>query len=681
MDGDTPVHLLVEQHDPNSVAVVGEGASLTYGELNAAADRIAGVLLADGLEGHDRGRLVVLCVGDTVAAIMAALGVLKAGGVYVYLDPAHDQSLARIITECDPFAVLTDGASGARAKAAAGSRRVIEIDGLLAGPPVGTPRLPIGGDDLATVLSPPAGGADVPTGVVLDHHNLAAAHHSWQVVQPLRPGDRYLRTGLHDPAEFTAAWVRAFGAGSTLIVPPDRALDLDVLRGAQATVLAIDVGTAGWLTGLLRSHPGTLDGVRLISVGGDRWYLDQQWELASLAGASARHISAYGVREAIADSTYFDPSLLPWPVDNPEQVCLVGAAYPGVGVRILGDDGQPVPTGQIGEVCLAGPTVGRGYWRRPDLTSARFREVHGDVVFRTGDLGRFRDGGLLEFVARTDWQPEKDDLDPLDVARVEAVLRSHPLVRESLVHRGTAYVAPAAVDPTLLRDFVAAQVPEELVPDAVVALDALPRTREGRADRRHLPAPSKRAARRPAPVAAPAPPAVVESTTQTAPVVPPVVAAPSPAFATAPPAAPAAQPVSGWLGWTLATLIFGGLAYWLAGIFWSGSTDVSIVPQPEATAFRALYVLEDLAFGLGVAVLFLAGPLLARAGAPGARGVVARLALAWLLAGWWPRDNIDRLTTTTDWARITVVYAFDASLMVAAAVLVAALAGARRTPL
>lgn len=230
---------------------------------------------------------------------------------------------------------------------------------------------------------------------------------------------------------------------------------------------------------------------------------------------------------------------------------------------------------------------------------------------------------------------------------VEAELRRHPTVRECVVtriHTGSrntlvAYVVTTGqTDPAEIRAFLrSSRLRPNRIPQAVIPVDSLPRTSSGEVDRTGLPLPVLPGQ------------AVGGKRTLSD-------------FGGRPP---------GVVMLVLAVVI-AVVAFLTTDIFWPGSTGLSVVPQPWAGLFTGLYVAECLSFGLGVGFLFVGRGWLTRLGRPPWLTALAHLSAVWLLVAWWPQDNLYRLTAKTDWGRqAALVYGFNITLMVAAAVLVA----------
>jgi amino acid adenylation domain-containing protein len=702
-DPTTLVHHLVEAHarrQPDASAVTCGTTSLSYAELDRAADRLAGTLEGIGLE---PGQLVAVAMDRTIDVVVAMLGVLKAGGAYVPLEPnTPPDVLARLLADADPFAVLTHERHRVRL-ATRPDRPVICVDqptdaapgqvrtdtGLDAEPTAHRVRTDaaLDGGAMACVIYT-SGTTGTPVGAMLSHANLRSAFAGWQEVYQLTSDDRHLQIASVEFDVFTADWVRALGSGATLVLAErnfmhDRDADIgelyQLIVAAGITVVECNVPTLRLLFAHITSLQANLGAVRLLAVGTDRWYLDEHQAVQDYLGPNVRHLNTYGVVEATVDSTYFDLAQLRNPVDAPRRVSLIGVPFPHTRVHILAADGTPCPEGEFGEICLAGTGVGRGYWRQPELTTRRFQVVGTDVdpdgrVLRTGDLGRLRSDGILEFLGRTQAADRAGSgsgnraaggsgrkarrsnalATPEDIATVEAALRSHPDVREALVvadefENGVALVAyvvtreGTTVDNDNMRQYLTGLIADRPVPHHFVVLDTLPRTRAGKIDRSGLPRPVA------------------------------TMDGPARAFGAAKSsfAGPAVTSgLSEFAIWAWLTLLFGAIGLVLTIWLWPDSMNLSGVSQPWSALFIGLYAIECLSFGLGVTFLIRGAAYLRQMARKPALTRAAHLAITWLLVAWLPQDSSYRLTAKTDWpAQATLVYTFNVTLMIVAAVL------------
>ncbi|MGE7434332.1 amino acid adenylation domain-containing protein [Kitasatospora sp. NPDC001175] len=721
------VHQLFEDHarrTPEALAVVCGQERLSYAQLDARANRLARHLAELGL---GPGHLAAVALGRGPELLTALLAVLKSGAAYVPLEPTGpDPTVRHVLSEADPLLLLTEEAYRVRLTDAS-SRTVLCLDTsaqAIAAHPAAPLGIRVQGADLACVFYT-SGSTGVPKGALIEHRNLLHAYRGWQSVYRLRATDRFLQTATLEFDVFTADWIRALGTGGTLVMARrnftlDRTAEIselhELILRESVTVMETNVHTLRRLFAHLLPRGLELGRVRLLSVGAEKWYLDEQLRLQRYLGPGVRHVNVYGVAEAAVDSTYFDSSSLAEAPEHAELISLIGRPFPGTRVHLLDAAGRPVPQGRPGEICLAGPGVGRGYLNRPELTAARFVSTEldqGGRIYRTGDIGRLRADGMLEYLGRAGADaPGSGSADEsaaaAELAEVEAVLRGHPAVRESAVsrirtasgelrpvayvvtggpaaERGSAGDGPAAEGGPLggrpaadgvaegwaLRAYLAERLPERLIPDAVVPLTTLPRTRAGKLDRRALPLPAPRehtaqpTARAGAPARAGSAKAGVRSRGS-------AKAGYRPAR-TAGGEAPSRHGTAA----VLTTLAFGIAASALTDLFWPGSTDVTGVPSPWAVLFQLLYVFEWAGFGAGMAFLFLGGPVLQRVqpARPPQLTAWAVVAIAWLLLAWWPQDSWYRTTRATDWPReAALVYGFNVTLIVAALVVVRFLA-------
>ncbi|MFJ4796874.1 AMP-binding protein [Kitasatospora purpeofusca] len=675
---------------PEAVALRWAGTELRYGELDARADRLAHHLVGRGLR---PGRLAAVALGRGVEVYVALLAVLKTGAAYLPLEPgAPDPLLRHVLAEAAPDLVVTEEAHRIRLTDA-GARELVCVDAAGAAPatrpagphPAGPPPAELDPDGLAVVLTT-SGTTGAPRCAGLSHRNLLAAHHGWRTVYGITPADRILSTASLEFDVFTADWVRALCSGATLVVAPrnltlDRAAEIadlpPLIAAERITLLELNTRTARRLTALLAPTAGgrPFAGVRVLTVGAEKWWLDEHLALQRLVGRPTRVINVYGLAEASVDSTWFEVRGLD-EVPGGAALSVVGLPFPGARVYVLDPDGTPLPDGAVGEIALAGPGLGPGYPGRLEETARRFVRSEHDPdgrVLLTGDLGRIAEGGALEFVGRA-----AGVLGPTDArvsaaaagtvsraARAEARLRARPGIREAAVAEvevapgrrelvGYAVTVPGAPDTDgwSLTAALSAALPAGEAPAAVVPVPELPRTRAGKLDRDALPLPA-------------------------------------PGDRT-PPRRPGGGKGhrgkgggGGRSGGVAESESFLGCGTVAVGVpsaaaaalltdkLWPGSTDVSAVPAPYDTLFRVLYLFEWAAFGLGVAWLLFGAVVTARQRRPAGLSVAAHLAVFWLLASWWPQDNLYRTTRPADWsAQSWLVFVFNVALMVSAAIVV-----------
>ncbi|MEW1639739.1 AMP-binding protein [Streptomyces sp. NPDC093801] len=616
---------------PGAPAVLVGPDALSYAELDARANRLAHHLLALDLPAHAR-----IAVGPTRRedGVVALLAALKAGAAYALVDTGDTRTARLQLTALEPDLLVTDAAGGARLDRGDGPRTLLtdEEAAPIAARPGGPPARAPEPAAAAVLFTGTAGPRPVPVG----HDLLLAAHEAWDRVTRPAPEDRHLFTGGPDLTAFAAGWTRALCSGGALVLPEGPAWATGGIAGAvadhHASVLHTDpagalrlldrsLDPAGAAPRGRREPAPLLSTLRLLTVTGDRLYLDEQAALQDRLRPGARVLNVYAPAEAAGTGTWFELPQLPRPLDEPGGLSLLGTPFPGCRTEL-----------RDGEVLLTPPG--------------------GGDALATGDLAALRPDGLLEFGGRLRDRITLDDGSPLDPYPVESAIRTHPGIGAAVVapvrsRRGTrlvAYVAPPPDDPAWtgagapvdmegLREHLAGRVPRAGSPTGLVRLRTLPRTRAGQEDRAAVPQP---------PEPAPRP-------------------ARSGKYGSA-----AGGELPGCFGFGCAAVPLTVLALLVTDLIWPGSTDLTGVPGPWSFLFSVLYFFECAAFAAGL--LFLgAGRKRMRRPGPGRRWTAAaHLAVAYLLMAWWPQDNLYRLAAKHDWPRqAALVYAFNVPLMVA----------------
>ncbi|RKH43053.1 non-ribosomal peptide synthetase, partial [Corallococcus sicarius] len=488
---------------PDAVAVEHEGQTLTYAELDARANQLANHLRSLGLPSEAR---VGLCVERGLDLMVGLLGILKAGGCYVPLEPAYPrQRLAFMFQDSAVSAVVTQQSLRDSLPEHALPTVCLDSDApLLARQSTQAPQGPrIAADQLAYVLYT-SGSTGLPKGVGITHRSIVHLVRDTDYVD-LRSTDCMAQVGT---PSFDAATFEIWGAllnGARLAVIPR-----DVTLSPQALAKRLkDVGaTTALLTTALfhqvaREVPSAFAGMRYLFFGGEK--ADARAALQVLGAQGPQHlVNLYGPTEATVCSTSQEVAGLP----ADATAIPIGGPLTRMRAYVLDAHGQPVPTGVPGELYLGGVGLARGYLGQPALTAERFvpdafSNLPGARLYRTGDRARWNAHGTLDFVGRVDAQVKLRGF-RIEPAEVEAFLLQHPQVREAVVlvreqapgdHRLVAYVVPTAPEPdtAALRAFLTERLPAHMVPSAFVSLPALPLTPNGKLDRHALPAPDARA--------------------------------------------------------------------------------------------------------------------------------------------------------------------------------------------
>ncbi|OPF84591.1 non-ribosomal peptide synthetase [Streptomyces antioxidans] len=483
---------------PLHTAVVAGPESLTYAELNERANRWAHLLIERGAgpEGP-----VAVAVPRSVDWLAVTLGVLKAGAAYLPVDPGYPaERIAFIARDARPVLALTT-AGHVPVLTEAGCPAPLQIDGeevrtALAAAPATDPAdrdrvRPLALGHTAYVIYT-SGSTGHPKGVVVTHTGVASMAGTHRENFAVDEDSRVLQAVSPSFDVSMADLVMTLLSGAALILPEGHTAPV----GPELAALIRDHGVTHFqlTAGALATLPeGELPGLRTIGVGGEPCAPDQvaRWS------AGRRMVNAYGPSETTVVATMSDP--------------LSGAVHPPIGrpvwntrVYVLDERLAPVPAGVAGELYIAGAGLARGYLNRPRLTAERFVAdpfgAPGDRLYRTGDIVRWTTGGQLEFVGRADDQVKIRGY-RIELGEIETALAAHPKVDRAAVtvrrdDQGRAQLIGYAVakgsrppGPETLRTFLAARLPDYMVPAALMTLDELPLTANGKVDRGALPEP------------------------------------------------------------------------------------------------------------------------------------------------------------------------------------------------
>ncbi|MDF3983062.1 amino acid adenylation domain-containing protein, partial [Luteibacter sp. PPL201] len=489
----------VARERQGAVALIDGDTTLSYEALDGCAERLARALRSMGIGTGHR----VAIVGERSAdMIVGQLGVLKTGAAYVPIDPGYP--LARVeamLVDCAPSAVLTGRGAGANVSASR-SMPVLDIRSIADDETSwggNAQQVPVGvrGDDLAYIIYT-SGSTGAPKGVMLEHRNVLSLVADRRHV-PIDVDDRvaYCANPAFDAAAWET-WSTLLNGATLLVVPQHTLLDPDscarLLASHGVTILHL---TVGLLDRYAASAADIFPRLKCLLFGGDKADVAVVANVARTK-APGRLVHCYGPTECTTFSCAdrIDP-------DHVERLS-IGRPLAHARAYVLGPGDALCVPGSVGEICIAGPAVGRGYWNRPDWTDERFVADPFDAsgtgrMYRTGDLGRWLPDGRIEFLGRNDQQFKLRGY-RIEPGEVEAAAIAVGEVRQALAlpqrdagaeSRLVLYVVAndASGDPVRLRRQLSERLPEHLVPSAIVVMEAFPLTAHGKVDRAALPSP------------------------------------------------------------------------------------------------------------------------------------------------------------------------------------------------
>ena len=496
-----PVHRYAEmraREQTDQVSVECGAKSWTARELDQYANRVACRLQREGLKPGD---LVGLCVDRSLEMLGALLGILKAGGAYVPLDPRHPKDRLEMVLDDAGAALLVVGSSFATAQPGfRTAAKIVTLDAKIAEESDAPLNVAADSNSLAYVIYT-SGTTGRPKGVAVEHGAL---------MNLLRSMER--EPGLNQADTFVAVTTLAFDiAGLELLLP--------LLTGAKLVIANEDQVADGYLllqllqkskTTTLQATPGTWR--MLIDAGWTR-----ELPLKVLCGGEA-------LPRDLADQL-IERSEQVWNVYGPTETTiwssatrvttgtgplLIGPPIANTQFYVLDHRLQPVPVGVVGELFIGGKGLAREYWKRPDLTAERFlpNPFAEGRIYKTGDLGRWHvnaEGqGVIELLGRTDFQVKIRGY-RIELGEIEVALNRHPAVREAVVVSHTSKNAGAAITRLVayvdagnsaehataltadLLTMLSGTLPEYMIPAAILALPQLPRSPNGKIDRKSLP--------------------------------------------------------------------------------------------------------------------------------------------------------------------------------------------------
>ena len=506
-DLQTCVHHLFEaqmEKIPEAVALIHNSQSLTYWELNQQASGLADYLREMGIV---PGAIVGIFVERSISQIVAVLAVLKVGAAYLPLDPAYPQQrLAFMIEDADPSAILT--LEKLRSQ-------LIELYRLEKhGPPIvlieqgklfapeeikSSPLLPV---NSRTYVIYTSGSTGHPKGVEMEHQSLMNLIR-WQVSQAGEgQAPRTLQfASLNFDVSFQEIFSTLSSGGSLVLVDENMRSDpaqlVRLIEDSQIERLFLPYDALNSLAQQLCLSGGSLATLREVITAGEALRITPAISKMFRDAPSCVLHNQYGPSESHV-VTYFtlEQNVDFWPVLPP-----IGRPIPGAAIYILDEHQNPVPIGVTGEIFIGGVGLARGYLNRSELTAEKFMtNPFGDGrLYKTGDLGRYLPDRNIEYLGRLDHQVKIRGF-RIELGEIEVILSNHEHLQQCVVmaredtpsnKRLVAYIVAKQKQPTIseLRSFLLTKLPNYMIPNDFVYLDAMPLTPNGKIDRRALPNP------------------------------------------------------------------------------------------------------------------------------------------------------------------------------------------------
>ncbi|QMU70032.1 amino acid adenylation domain-containing protein [Streptacidiphilus sp. P02-A3a] len=490
-DPDTLHHLFEKRvrKAPEGIALEYEGEFLSYGELNRRANRLAHHLRdSSGVRPDDR---VAILLRHPPSVVVAMLAVLKAGGAYVPLDPENPPGVTRrILDNVAPRATVIESSTAAGAAFNSGDLFVTDVMSAGLGTPDTDPAPVATAADLAYVIYT-SGTTGTPKGIAVEHHAIVNTIGWRNTHYGFGPDDVTLAIPRPSFDSSVADTFCALSSGARLLLPvrdliTDRGYLVELMQ--QRNVSHFLITPALYQRLLPAMDAQTAKALRSVTVAGE-WFTSALIRAHFLRVPDTALFNEYGPSENAVCSTVHR-------LRATDDRVLIGTPITGTEACVLDPEGRPVAPGESGELYLAGAGLARGYLGDPELTARQFAvhrsgPLRGRRAYRTGDIVRLHPGGELEFLERRD-QQVKIRGRRVELGSVAEVLARHELVRQVFLHRrdvdsATPRLVAFVVGPTAeqvdgLRGFALEHLPEYMVPTAIIAIDAVPVTGNGKVD-------------------------------------------------------------------------------------------------------------------------------------------------------------------------------------------------------
>ena len=497
----TLVDLLERQVDatPDAIALRFEEESLTYDQFNRRVNQLAHYLREQGVS---PGTVVGIYAFRCMEMLIGIHAIVKAGGAYLPLDPEYPEDRLQFMVG-DASAELALAAGGTMDSSNILGCRVIDLDQTDApfhSYPETNPTITAKPTDIAYVIYT-SGSTGLPKGVLNEHRGIVNRLLWKQEAFQLDATDVVLQKTpfTFDVSVWELFWPMQTGATLAIAKPgghrDTRYLASEIIRCGVTTLHFVPS-----MLQLFTEEPTLADcvSIRRVICSGEALARDLQDRFLDQLDVQLHNL--YGPTEAAIDVTWWECDR-----ESPLPFVPIGRAIANTTMHVLDTDLRPVPPGASGELHIGGVQVSRGYLNRPELNSERFiPDPHGETggrLYKTGDLGRFRHDGSIEYLGRTDHQVKIRGF-RIELGEIEVVLSAHPAINHCVVidredrpgdRQIVAYYVAAVgavVDDAEIRSVLGQKLADYMIPSAFVPMDELPLSPSGKIDRKRLPAPS-----------------------------------------------------------------------------------------------------------------------------------------------------------------------------------------------
>ncbi|QHZ56608.1 tyrocidine non-ribosomal peptide synthetase TycB [Brevibacillus sp. NSP2.1] len=476
---------------PEQTAIVFGDKRLTYRELNERANQLAHTLRKKGVQAEQS---VGIMAQRSLEMAIGIIAILKAGGAYVPIDPDYPhERIAYMLEDCEARLILTQ--KGLDEKLAADVERLYLDEEKSYAPSAENLEPMHTAGDLAYIIYT-SGTTGKPKGVMVEHRGIVNSV-TWNRDEfALSVRDRGTLSLSFAFDAFALTFFTLIISGSTVVLMPDHeAKDPIALRNLIAAwECSYVVFVPSMFQAILEcSTPADIRSIQAVMLGGEK-LSPKLVHLCKEMHPQMLVVNAYGPTESSVIATYLRNTL-------PDKPITIGRPVANTSIYIVDQQHQLLPVGVVGEICIGGRGLARGYWKKPELTAEKFvanPAVPGERMYKTGDLGRWLADGTIDFTGRVDEQIKVRGY-RIEVGEIEAVLLAYELTNEAIVvacqdDRGDSYLAAyvtgkAAIEEAGLRAHLSRALPAYMVPAYLIQLDAFPLTPNGKVDRKALPKP------------------------------------------------------------------------------------------------------------------------------------------------------------------------------------------------